>query len=778
MKAGPLPYRHPSLPTAERVRDLLERMTLEEKLAQLSSAWLSEVSDEAGFSAGKAKARIGYGTGQITRPAGSGAMLPAETAQANNAVQAFLTRETRLGIPAIVHEECLSGLMARRAALFPQIIGLASAWDPELVEAVAAVIRAQARAVGAHQGLAPVLDVARDARWGRVEETYGEDPYLVACLGSAYVRGLQGQDLQEGVAATGKHFAAHGLSEGGLNWAPVHVGPREFREVLLFPFEAAVREAGLAGIMNAYHELDGVPVTASAELLTGILRDEWGFDGLVVSDYNAVVMLADYHRVAGSKGEAAALALEAGLDLELPAADCYAAPLLEAIQAGKVAQAVVERAVSRVLALKFRLGLFENPFVDPGQAAEAYARPEQVELARRAARESLVLLKNEGGLLPLRPDLGSLAVIGPNADSLRRMVGDYAYGSFAELMEGGDQPPETTRFPERFPPGMITILEAIRRRVSPGTRVRYAQGCGFNDPSRNGFAEAVELARASDAVVLVLGGKSGLTADCTSGELRDRATLGLPGAQEELALAVLAAGKPAVLVLVDGRPEAIPTLAERLPALLQAWLPGQEGGPAVAEALFGDVNPGGKLPISFPRSAGQMPVYYRRKPSGGQSFNFVDYVDERVKPLFPFGHGLSYTRFEYGDLQIEPAQAAPAGQVTVRLTVKNAGDRPGDEVVQLYLRDELASLTRPVKELKGFRRLALGPGESRTVVFTLPAAQLAFYDREMRYVVEPGQFTVQVGSSSEDIRLAGSFEIVGETTPVTRKVFFSNSSIE
>ncbi len=784
----PIPYLDPSLPVAERVEDLLSRMTLEEKIAQLSSAWLSEVAEQAageiftGLSPEKARARLGNGIGQITRPTGSSAMLPAEAARANNAVQAFLKEETRLGIPAIVHEECLSGFLARPATLFPQIIGLAATWDAGLVQAVGEVIRLQLRRVGAHQGLAPVLDVARDPRWGRMEETYGEDPYLVASLGTAYVRGLQGGGLQgsilrEGIAATGKHFAAHGLPESGLNWAPVHVGERELREVFLLPFEAAVKEAGLAGIMNAYHELDGIPVAASRRMLTDILRGEWGFEGIVVSDYNAVAMLADYHHVAADKAGAAALALQAGLDLELPATDCYGAPLLAALQAGQVDMACVDRAARRVLALKFRLGLFEDPFVDPEEAEAAYHRPEQAALARRAADESIVLLKNENGLLPLHSGLGSIAVIGPNADAVRNMVGDYSYTAFTALMEGGEKPPEETRFPGRYLPGMLTILEAIRRRAPDGVRVGYAQGCGYNEPSRAGFAAAVELARASDVTVLVMGGRSGLTADCTSGELRDRAHLGLPGVQEELARAVLETGRPVVLVLVDGRPLAIPDLAERVPALLHAWLPGQEGGPAVAGVLFGDVNPSGRLPVSVPRSSGQVPAYARRKPSGGQSYNYVDYVDLPVRPLFPFGYGLSYTRFEYCDLQVSPAQVPPEGEVTVRARVQNAGERAGDEVVQLYVRDRVASVTRPVKELKGFCRLTLEPGESRVVEFRLPAALTAFYDREMRYVVEPGQFEVMVGSSAEDLPLRGSFEITGEVTPVARKVFFSRAGV-
>ena len=770
------PYQNPGLPVEERVRDLVSRMTLGEKVAQLSAAWLSELSDDAGFSADKAQVRVGHGIGQITRPAGGSSLTPIQVAQATNAIQAFLTQNTRLGIPAMIHEECCSGFMARGGTIFPQIIGLASTWEPDLAEAITTVIREQMRAVGAHQGLAPVLDVTRDPRWGRVEETFGEDPYLAACMGTAYIRGLQGSDLRKGIAATGKHFAAHGMPECGLNWAPVHLGQRELREVFLFPFEAAVKEAGLASLMNAYHELDGVPCAASRELLTEILRDEWGFDGIVVSDYNAVSMLAEYHHVAADKGEAARLALEAGIDVELPGTDCYGDPLKDAMQTGKVDVTLVDQAVRRVLAMKFRLGLFENPFVDPSECSKAYARAEQSTLARYVAEKSIVLLKNEGGLLPLSPDLGSIAVIGPNADTIRHMVGDYAYASMADLMEGGEQPSETTRFPDRFPPTMISLLAAIQGRVSTGTLVRYARGCGVTDPSREGFAEAVQIAQASSIAVLVMGGKSGLTPDCTCGEMRDRADLRLLGVQGELVHAVLDTGTPVVLILMDGRPAAIPETVERVPAILQAWLPGQEGGPAIAEVLFGDVNPGGKLPISFPRSAGQVPVFYGHKPSGGRSFAFGDYVELSANPLFPFGHGLSYTQFEYSNLQIKPAQVSPNDKITIQMSVKNVGDRMGDEVVQLYVHDEIASVTRPVKELKGFHRVTLQPGQGCTVTFQLTVAQLAFYNREMQYVVEPGRFKVMVCSSSEDIRLSGHFELTGEVTPVADKVFFSHSA--
>lgn len=776
------PYQNPQLGVAERVRDLLDRMTLAEKVAQLSAAWLTELTDvdlqkeNWRFSAEKAQARIGGGIGQITRGASGHSHTPREVAHGVAAAQRFLVENTRLGIPAIVHDECCSGFMARTATTFPQMIGMASTWDPALVESVTTTIRGQMRSLFIQHGLAPVLDVTRDPRWGRVEETCGEDPYLVASIGTAYVRGLQGPDLKKGIAATGKHFAAHGMSESALNWAPVHVGKREFREVFLFPFEAAVKEARLSAIMNAYHELDGVPCGASRELLTDLLRGEWGFEGIVVSDYNTLPMLADYHFVAADPGDAARLGLEAGLDFELPSTNCYGAPLLQALEAGKVDPALVDLSAGRMLALKFRLGVFENPYGDPDQAPEILDTPTARALARQAARESIVLLKNADGCLPLNPNLGSLAVIGPNADRPRHMVGDYAYASMTDLMDGGELPPEKSRFPQKLPP-MDSILAAVQKRVSPATTVRYARGCDITADDRSGFAEAVAAAAASDLALVVVGGRSGLSTDCTCGECRDRADLGLLGVQADLVQAVLATGKPVVLLIVDGRPAAIPELTDQVSALLEAWLPGEEGGPAVAEVLFGDYNPGGKLPITFPRSTGQIPIFYGRKPSGGKSFPFNDYVDLSAKPLFPFGFGLSYTSFTYSDLQISAGQVAPQGSLAIRATVTNSGERAGDEVVQLYLRDVIASVTRPVKELKGFRRVSLMPGQSQTVEFQVPAALLAFYDLHMNYVVEPGKVDVMVGSSSDDIRLTGQFEITGAAAPVTQKVFFSTANL-
>lgn len=769
------PYRDPRLPIEDRARDLLHRMTIEEKVAQLGGVWSTALLEGGRFSEAKAGEALRHGTGHVTR-IGTATMLgPRESARLANAIQKFLVESTRLGIPAIVHEESCAGYTARDATCFPQAIGLASTWEPELIEAMTDVIRTQMRAVGAHQTLAPVLDVARDPRWGRTEETFGEDPYLISRIGVAYVRGLQGEDRRRGIVATGKHFVGYGVSEGGLNWAPAHIPKRELLEVFITPFEAAIREARLGSIMNAYHELDGVPCGASRELFEVLLREELGFDGVVVSDYFTIPTLMTYHQVAASEAEAARMALEAGLDVELPALNYYGKPLCEALADGRVDMAQVDRSVGRVLRMKLELGLFENPYVDTEAAPAVFDTPEQRRLARHVAQKSMVLLKNEGDLLPLDRSVGRIAVIGPSGESIRLLQGDYHYPSHLEItfgpVSGGNRAsrPEAgaVDLAEHFVP-MVSVLEGIRGKVAPETEVLTAQGCDVLGDSTDGFAEAVEAARRADVAVVVVGGKSGLAEGCTSGEFNDRADLGLPGVQQALVEAVVATGTPTVVVLINGRPLALPWIAEHVPAVLEAWLPGEEGGNAVADVLFGDVPPGGRLPISLPRSVGQVPVYYGHKPSGGRSQIRGDYVDLSSKPLFPFGHGLCYTRFEYTNLELSAAEVPATGAIDVRLEVTNAGARPGEEVVQLYVHDVVASVTRPVKQLKGFKRIALAPGERRRVTFRLDVSQLAFYDRDMEFVVEPGRVEVLVGSSSEDIRLSGSFEISGERHPLRR----------
>ena len=744
-----------------RVKSLIKRMTIEEKIAQLNSVPASDLLEDGRFSREKASKLIGKGIGQITRLAGSleSPKEPAKIAAIANEIQRFLTSETRLGIPAIIHEECLSGLMAYGATTFPQAIGLASTWDPDLIQSITATIRRQMRAIGAHQGLAPVLDVARDPRWGRTEETFGEDQYLVAKMGVAYIRGLQGDDLSSGIVATPKHFAAHGFPEGGRNCAPIHVPPRELREVFLFPFEAAVRVAGAYSLMNAYHDIDGVPCAASRELLTETLRFKWGFKGFVVSDYGAIEMLKTFHHTAADEREAAIQALEAGIDIELPRVKCYGEPLLNAIKEGMISEATIDEAVARVLRVKFLLGLFDNPYVKIEAASKAFDTPEDRALALKAARESIILLKNDG-ILPLKKDVRSIAVIGPNADTTRGLLGDYSH----TLHLGYEQ--DTVK--------VVSILEAIKRKVSPKTSIYFAKGCSIHKQSKEGFKEALEVASKSDVIIAVMGERSGIfRLPAITGEGRDRASISLPKVQEDLLRALHELNKPLILILVNGRPLSIRWIAEKASAIIEAWFPGEEGGNAIADVLFGDYNPGGKLPISIPKDTGQIPVYYSRKAS-----SFRDYVFMKAKPLYPFGHGLSYTKFEYSSLSIEPEKIGPADKVNISFNIKNVGDFKGDEVVQLYVHDPVASVSRPVKELKGFVRLTLEPGEEKNVTFILFADQLAFYDQYMKLVVEPGVYEVMIGSSSEDTRLTGKFKVVGKLRILSRiQKFFSETVV-
>jgi beta-glucosidase len=770
-----LPYRDPQLSIEARVNDLLTRMTVDEKIAQIGGVWSTALIDGKSFSEAKAREAIGDGIGHVSRIGAATTLRPDDSARVANAIQRFLVENTRLGIPAIVHEESCAGYCARDATCFPQAIGLAATWDPPLVEEMTEVIRGQMRAVGAHQALAPVLDVARDPRWGRVEETFGEDPYLISRIGVAYIKGLQGEDLRRGIVATGKHFLGYGASEGGMNWAPAHIPERELLEVYATPFEAAIREARLASMMNAYHELDGVPCGASPELLETLLRDKLGFDGVTVSDYFTLLNLVVYHRIAADKAEAARLALEAGIDVELPVTDCYGDPLRDALADGRVDMALVDRSVARVLRMKFELGLFENPYVDADAAPAVFDTPEQRRLAARIARESIILLKNDGDLLPLSKDVKTLAVIGPSADSVRLLQGDYHYPTHQEMAFGpiaeGDlapRPGDASIDARRLFVPMVSVLEGIRRKGGRRTEVLSARGCETLGDSTARFDEAVAVARRSEVAVVVIGGRSGLVEGCTSGESIDRADLGLPGVQQALVEAVVATGTPTVVVVIDGRPLALPWIAEHVPSVLFAWLPGEEGGAAIADIVFGDAAPGGKLPVSLPRSVGQVPVYYGHKPSGGRTQWKGDYVDLPAKPLFCFGHGLSYTTFDYSDLELSAGEVPADGAIDVSATVTNVGLRPGEEVVQLYLHDVVASLTRPVKELKGFQRVALAPGESRRLTFHFDVRQLAFYDRDMQFVVEPGEVEVFVGSSSEDVRLSGGFQITGGRLPVRR----------
>jgi beta-glucosidase len=751
-----LPYRDPELPPEQRIADLMARMTLEEKVAQLTSAMermvnasdpkSSFVDSKGSFLPERAAELLKDGIGQISRP--SGMRGPREMAGFTNTVQEWFRDNTRLGIPVLFHEECLHGHAAQKGTSFPQALALASTWDPGIVEAVFSATASEVRARGAHQCLTPVLDLARDPRWGRTEETYGEDPYLASRIAVAAVKGFQGAGPyidKSHVIATAKHFAVHGQPEGGTNTAPGNYSERIVREYFLKPFEAAVREAKLQGIMASYNEIDGIPAHGNPYILDAILRKEWGFDGMVVSDYFGIRQLRSKHSVVETQQEAAKLALESGVDIELPYTEVNHL-LLDAVKQGKVAESYVDRAAARVLRAKILAGLFDDPFVDPDAAEKITNSSAHRQLALEAAYKAVILLKNERALLPLKmADYKRIAVIGPNAAQVH--LGGYS----------------------GFPGRGVSILQGIKNKVAgSGIEVLYAEGTRITetradsetfptwqdkvvladaDLNAKRIREAVEVAGKSDLIILALGGNEQTCREAWGpSHLGDRSSLDLLGNQDDLVRAVLELKKPIVVFLIHGRPNSINYIAENIPAILEGWYLGQETGTAVADVLFGDSNPGGKLPITIPRSAGQLPAYYNQKPSAR-----LQYVDSPDSPLYPFGWGLSYTTFKYGNISLSPDTIGPGGKARVSVEVVNSGAVAGDEVVQLYIRDEVSSVTRPVKELKGFRRITLEPGESQTVEFTLGPEELSFLNRDMRRVVEPGTFKILIGGNCVDL---------------------------
>lgn len=781
-------YRDASLPIDERVEDLLAQMTLDEKLAQLGCLWSTALVQNDSFDPDLAAAKMPHGIGQVTRIGASTGLHPRQSAELMNAFQQVAVTRTRLGIPIFVHEECVGGLCARDAAVFPHGIGLAATWDTALVEQVADVIRVQMLAVGARLGLAPVVDITRDPRWGRVEESYGEDPVLSGTIGSAFVRGLQGKDLRQGVAATAKHFLGYGMSEGGRNWNPVHLGPRELREVYAEPFAALIRDADLAAVMNSYTSVDGVPCAGSPSILTDLLRDELGFGGVVVADYWSIPQLMRFHRVAADKGTAAAMALSAGLDLELPNFDYYDAPLKAEIEAGRLPIEVVDTAVRRVLRLKFQLGLFEQPYVDVEAVEAQFQTPEQRALARKAAAESVVLLQNDG-VLPLGPHLRRVAVIGPGADDQRLLQGDYHYPAHQETIYLKEQPSAsgdnligasdyTPQAGGAFVAGPhytphVTPLAGLRAALGEQVEFSYAKGCDVLGDDRSGFEAAVEAARAADVAVVVVGGKSGLHRPATVGEGNDSTDLELTGVQAELVEAVAATGTPLVVVVLSGRVHSLSRIAPLANALLYLFPPGEEGGSGLADVLSGAVNPSGRLPVTLPRSLGQVPAHYNYRAGGRVPMFFGSYTDSPAEPLFAFGHGLSYTSFAYSGLSVRGGSTSDPIEVSVE--VRNTGERAGDEVVQLYARDEIASTVRPDRLLVGFARVSLDPGQARQVTFTVHPSRLAFYDPQMRFVVEPGAFRFSVGASSADIRAEQVIEIGGAVAEYRQREIVATS---
>ena len=760
---GPL-YKDASQSVDARVEDLLGRMTLAEKVSQLVAIWEHKdkiQTPNGDFDPAKASAAFPNGLGMVSRPsdrrgvtpvangaagaaAGQGNRNPVETATYINAAQKWAVENTRLGIPMIMHEEALHGLVAPGATSFPQSIALASTWDPGLLEKVFSVAAFEARARGANLVLAPVVDVARDPRWGRIEETYGEDPYLVSEMGLAAIRGFQGSTLplaSDKVFVTLKHMTGHGQPENGTNVGPASLGERTLREDFFPPFEKAVTQLPVRAVMASYNEIDGIPSHANKWLLHDVLRGEWGFKGAVVSDYFAIRELVTRHHMFKTGKEAGARAIDAGVDVETPDGEGFNF-LIELVREGKVSQGQIDNAVRRVLEMKFEGGLFENPYADVKTAAKKTNTPEAIALARQAARESVVLLKNSNGLLPLdATGIKRMAVIGTHAK-------DTPIGGYSDV-----------------PNHVVSLLEAMQAEGKGKFQVEFSEGirlteghvwaqdevkltdAATNDRLR---ADAVAAAKDADVIVMVLGGNEALSREAwADNHLGDSETLDLPGPQDQLAKEIFALGKPVVVILLNGRPYAVNYLADKAPALIEGWYLGEQTGNALADVVFGRFNPGGKLPVSVARNVGQLPIYYNKKPSARRGYLFGD-----TSPLYPFGYGLSYTSFEVGKPVLGSATIGVADKVKVNVDVTNTGKRAGDEVVQLYVRDDEASVTRPVIELKRFQRVTLQPGERKTVSFELTPTDLSLWNVEMKRVVEPGTFTISAGSNSVDLKSA------------------------
>ena len=745
-----LTYKNPKLSVDERVADLLSRMTLEEKVAQMLCVWNEKKSilldKNENITLDNIRTHFNDGIGQIARLSDLGNGLCAvEMAELANKIQKFLIEETRLGIPVIIHEECLHGLAAKEATSYPQPIGLASTFNPKLIESIYTAIADDMRNRGAHQALTPVVDVARDARWGRVEETYGEDPYLISQLGIAAVKGFQGDGSfkdKSRVIATLKHFAAHGQPEAGSNCAPGNISERVLRDVFLYPFKEVIKKGKAISIMPSYNEIDSVPSHANKWLLKDVLKNEWKFEGFLVSDYYGITELhereeATSHAVAKDKSEAARIAAEVGINLELPDKDCYPY-ITELVTSGKLDDSVIDELVGTLLKYKFILGLFDDPYVDIEKIQVDAKLDKDRRLAKQAACETITLLKNDDKILPLKLKKDStLAVIGPNAD--RVLLGGYS----------------------GTPKYYTTVLQGIKEKVGNDINVLYSEGCKITvngsweedvvttpDPEedRKSIELAVETAKKSDIVLLVLGGNEQTSREAyTRSHLGDRTSLDLFGRQNELVTAIHNTGKPIIVILFNGRPNSITYIKENIPAVIECWYLGQETGYAVADVLFGDYNPSGKLPISIPRSVGHIPCYYNYKPSSKRGYLLDD-----ASALFPFGYGLSYTTFSIKNLNLTKTSIGLNESAKVSVDIENTGSIKGEEVIQMYIRDVVSSVTRPVKELKGFKKVSLKPGETKTVSLDILPEHLAFTDINKKYVVEPGEFEIMVGNSSRD----------------------------
>ncbi|GAA3203761.1 beta-xylosidase/alpha-l-arabinosidase [Nonomuraea helvata] len=774
------PWQDPALPVSDRVDALLAEMTLEEKVGQLGSRWIGNdmqhepIEDAETVNVAPMQdvfaasgtvpfdEAIRHGLGHLTRVHGSAPVTPQEGAAEVVRLQREVVGRSRFGIPAIVHEECLTGFTTYGATVYPAAIAWGATFDPELVERMSAAIGRDMAAVGVHQGLSPVLDVVRDYRWGRVEETMGEDPYLVSMLGAAYVRGLE----SAGIIATLKHFAGYSASRAARNHGPVPMGRRELMDMILPTFETAIALGGARSVMNSYSDVDGVPAGADPWLLTEVLREEWGFTGTVVSDYWAVPFLATMHHVAADTLEAGAQALAAGIDVELPDTLGFGQHLVERVRGGELPESLIDRAVRRLLTQKVQLGLLDPDWTPEKSVSAAAAvdldSPGNRALARELAERSIVLL-DAGTALPLRPGLRRVAVVGPCADDPRTFMGCYAFPNHVlprhpGLGLGVEAP---------------SLLDALRAEL-PDTELVHERGCDVQGEDRSGFAAAAAAAREADLCVVAVGDLAGLFGHGTSGEGCDADDLRLPGVQEDLLAELAATGTPVVVVVVSGRPYALGAAHAGAAALVQAFMPGEEGGAAIAGVLSGRVQPSGRLPVQIPRGHGGQPGTYLQPPLGTNSQG-ISNLDPT--PLFPFGYGASYTTFEVGDLRVDAAEVPTDGEFAVSVRVRNTGGRAGEEVVQLYLHDVLAQVTRPVRQLAGFARVRLEPGASARVTFLVHADRTAFTGRDLRRIVEPGEIEVFVGTSAADlpcwgtVRLTGPVRVVGHdrrlVTPVT-----------
>jgi beta-glucosidase-like glycosyl hydrolase len=787
-------YRRADAPTEERVADLLGRMTLDEKIGQLHAVWLKLRADGRHESRGEDFAQrdanvpvetlLRHGLGQVTRPLGTHTVEPKEGVKALNALQRQMVEETRLGIPVMAHEECLVGLMIKDATLFPSPLNYGATWNPALIGRVGEVIGEQARSIGCRQGLAPVLDVSRDPRWGRTEETFGEDPYLVGVMACHYVNGLQGEHRD--LIATLKHFVAHSASEGARNHAPVHIGPRELADTFMLPFEMAIKLANAGSVMPAYHDIDGVPCHANRDLLTGVLREKWGFDGLIVADYAGVNLLYTHHAVARDAAEAAAQSFNAGLDVELPGHEC-ALHLKEALERGQIDLSTIDEAVKRVLRVKFDTGLFEHPYVDPAQVN--LQSEEASGLAQEVALQSAILLQNDG-VLPLASNgKQKVAVIGPTADDPLALLAGYSF------------PVHLINSNEQSESAVTTPLHALRA-VLGDAQVVYEKGCEIIEERRAGapvfpgdvdmskhdgdkrdellsgdvsrIGAAAQAARNADVAIVFVGDLAGLFQSGTVGEGSDADSLTLPGVQQALVDAVVETGTPTVIVMTGGRPYNLGGQEDHIAAQVMMFAPGERGGEALAELLTGRANFSGRLPLSVPKSAGAVPyVYNHRLKSAGTPIAW------HFGSRYPFGFGLGYTNFVYGGLELGTARAPIAdGTFEFTFTVENTGERAGTEVVQIYVRDRLASASRPVRELKAFGRVTIEPHATARVRVRLPVDMLNFTDGRGERIVEPGEFDLMIGSSSRDIHLEGTLTVEGNATRTLERDWRMVSDVE